>query len=60
MLTTLEENLKMVRENRRELTEEVVPQEQETTATEEAPVYNNTTEEDSYDFDTDTFLDNIE
>lgn len=60
MLTTLEENLKMVRENRRELTEEVVPKEQETASAEEKPVYNNATEADSYDFDTDAFLDNID
>lgn len=57
LLATLEENLRIVQENRRELNEEVVPQE------------NGTTEEDSglsgeneemYEFDADAFLDNVE
>lgn len=59
MLATLEENLKIVQENRRELNEEVVPQEQPTIATkEEKAEYRD--DDDMYDFDSDTFLDNID
>ena len=58
MLTTLEENLKIVQENRRELNEEVAPQE-ETAALEDKAEYRENND-DMYNFDDDTFLDNIE
>lgn len=61
MLTTLAENLKIVQENRRELNEEVVPQEQPSAATkEEKKEYHDEDDNDMYDFDDDTFLDNID
>ena len=60
MLTTLEENLKIVQENRRELNEDVTPQESEAAAKEERMEYRDNTDEDMYDIDTDAFLDNIE
>lgn len=60
MLAALEKNLKRVQENRRELTEDVAPQEQETAVSEEKQEYSNTGEADSYDFDSNAFLDNIE
>ena len=61
MLTTLAENLKIVQENRRELNEEVVPQEQPSAATkEEKKEYRDEDDNDMYDFDDDTFLDNID
>ena len=61
MLTTLEENLKIVRENRKELTAEVAYQEQETATVEEQSENTDkrANEEDAYNFDADTFLDNI-
>lgn len=61
MLSNLEENLKIVKENRRELNEDVVPQE-EAPAKEEPNQgeYRNTAEDDGYDFDSDTFLNHIE
>ena len=59
MLTTLEENLKIVQENRRELNEEVVPQEQEASTKEEKTEYHGD-DDDMYNFDADAFLDNIE
>lgn len=58
MLTTLEENLKIVQENRRELNEDVVPQE-EVAALEDKKEYRENND-DMYDFDSDTFLDNID
>ena len=58
MLTTLEENLKIVQENRRELNEEVVPQ--ETPAATQEPKAEANGDDDLYDFDADAFLDNIE
>lgn len=60
MLSTLEENLKIVQENRRELNEEVVPQEQPTVATKEEKSEYHDDDDDLYDFDSDTFLDNID
>ncbi len=61
MLTTLEENLKIVQENRRELTEEVVPQEQQTVATkEEKTEYRDNADEEMYDIDSDAFFENID
>ena len=62
MLSNLEENLRIVQENRRELVEDVVPQEvpASTAATqEEKPDYNDG-DDDMYNFDDDTFLVNIE
>ncbi len=58
MLTTLEENLKIVQENRRELNEDVVPQEA-VAALEDKKEYRDNSDE-MYDFDSDTFLDNID
>lgn len=59
LLATLDENLRIVQENRRELNEEVVPQEQPVAASkEEMKEYQD--DEDMYNFDDDTFLDNIE
>ncbi len=62
MLATLEDNLKIVQENRRELTEEVVPQEQPEAATQEEPAeYRGAADDDDlYDIDSDAFLDNID
>ena len=62
MLATLEENLKIVQENRRELNEEVVPQEQSTAVAKEEPNdYRGDSDDDGmYNFDDDTFLDNID
>ena len=62
MLATLEENLKIVQENRRELTEEVAPQEQPTAAAREEKKEYHIDEEDAdlYDIDSDSFLDNID
>ena len=62
MLATLEENLKIVQENRRELTEEVAPQEQPTAAAKEEKTEYRIDEEDAdlYDIDSDAFLDNID
>jgi hypothetical protein len=60
MLTTLEENLKIVRENRRELNEEVVPQEAPTATAQETKPERQGEDDDLYDFDADAFLDNIE
>ena len=60
MLTTLEENLKMVQENRRELNEEVVPQDTPTVAAQESKQERHDDDDDLYDFDADAFLDNIE
>ena len=59
MLTTLEENLKIVQENRRELTEEVVPQEQPVAAAKEEK-NDHQGDDELYNFDDDTFLDNID
>lgn len=59
MLTTLEENLKIVQENRRELNEEVAPQEAPA-ATQESKQVHHGADDDLYDFDADAFLDNIE
>ena len=59
MLAMLEENLKIVQENRRELTEDVAPQEaQLSVAKEEKNEY--TGDKEMYEFDSDTFLDNID
>ena len=61
MLTTLEENLKIVQENRRELNEEVVPQEAPSAAAQETkPEHHGDDDDDMYNFDDDTFLDNID
>ena len=62
MLATLEENLKIVQENRRELTEDVAPQEQPTAAAREEKKEYHIDEEDAdlYDIDSDSFLDNID
>jgi len=60
MLATLAENLKIVQENRRELNEEVVPQERTTAAAKEEKKEYRDDEDDMYDFDDDTFLDNID
>ena len=62
MLTTLEENLKIVQENRRELTEEVAPQEPPTVAAKTEKKEYRIDEEDAdlYDIDSDSFLDNID
>lgn len=59
MISTLEENLKIVRENRRELNEEVVPQEQSNAASEEKTEYRDK-EDEVYDIDSDAFFDNID
>lgn len=59
MISALEENLKIVRENRRELNEEVVPQEQSSAASEEKTEYRDK-EDDLYDIDSDAFFDNID
>ena len=59
MLFTLEENLKIVQENRRELNEEVVPQEAQNSATQESKSgYGD--DDDMYNFDADTFLNDVE
>lgn len=58
MLTTLEENLKIVQENRRELNEEVVPQEEVATKEEKTEYHGD--DDDMYDFDAEAFLDNID
>ena len=58
MLTTLEENLKIVQENRRELNEEVAPQDVPTATAQEKKSEHQ--DDDLYDFDADAFLDNIE
>ena len=60
MLTTLEENLKIVQENRRELNEEVVPQEVPTATAQETKPERREEDDDLYNFDADAFLDNIE
>ena len=60
MLANLEENLRIVQENRRELNEEVVPQEAPTAATQETKPDYNGDDDDMYNFDDDTFLDNID
>jgi len=60
MLLTLEENLRIVQENRRELNEEVAPQETPTAAAQETKPGYNGDDDDLYDFDADTFLDNID
>jgi len=65
MLVTLEEKLKMVQENRRELIEEVVPREQSLAiAQEEKTEYRGGSEvnddDDLYDIDSDAFLNNID
>ncbi len=61
MLLTLEENLKIVQENRRELTEDVAPQEQITATREEKKEYRIDEEDaDLYGLDENSFLDNIE
>lgn len=60
MLITLAENLKIVQENRRELNEEVVPQDQSSAATKEEKKEYRDDDDDMYDFDDDTFLDNID
>ena len=60
MLTMLEENLNIVQENRRELTEEVVPQEQPEAAAKEEPVVYQNDDDDLYNIDSDAFLDNID
>lgn len=59
MINALEENLKIVRENRRELNEDVVPQEQNNAASEEKTEYRDK-EDDLYDIDSDAFFDNID
>ena len=59
MLTTLEENLKIVQENRRELNEEVAPQEAPAAA-HESKQERHGDDDDLYNFDADAFLDNIE
>lgn len=59
MLATLEENLKIVQENRRELNEEVVPQE-EVAAKEEKSEYRDSSDDELYDIDSDAFFDNID
>lgn len=60
MLSTLEENLKIVRENRRELNEEVVPQEQQTMAASEEKTEYRSQKDDMYDIDSDAFYNNID
>ena len=61
LLDNLEENLRTVRENRRELVEDVIPQEAPTAvaAQEPKPDYSDGDDE-MYNFDDDTFLDNID
>ena len=59
MLTTLEENLKIVQENRRELNEEVAPQEAPAAA-QESKQERHGDDDDLYEFDADAFLDNID
>lgn len=59
MLHILEKNLKQIQENRRELSEDVVPQEQEAPAIEEERPYRSAAE-DLYDIDMDALLENIE
>ncbi len=62
MLATLEENLKIVQENRRELTEDVAPQEQSTAAAKEEKKEYRVDEDDAdlYGLDEDSFLDNVD
>lgn len=60
MLTTLKDNLEIVQENRRELNEDVVPQETQSSGVKEEKSEYRGGDEDMYDFDSDTFLDNIE
>lgn len=62
MFATLEENLKTVQENRRELNEEVIPREQPQAVTMEEPMdYRSSDDDDDlYDIDSDAFLDNID
>jgi len=61
MLANLEENLRIVQENRRELVEDIVPQEVPTAAAVQEPKQEyQAEEEDMYNFDDDTFLENIE
>ncbi|MBO5353493.1 MAG: hypothetical protein J6J42_07695 [Lachnospiraceae bacterium] len=63
MLQTLEGNLRIIQENRRELTEDVAPQEEEAAMREPAaPARNSYSEEEEelYNLDAEAFLDNIE
>lgn len=60
MINALEENLKIVRENRRELNEDVVPQEQGNNAASEEKTEYRDKEDDLYDIDSDAFFDNID
>jgi len=56
----LEKNLKVVQENRRELIEEVVPREVPNAVAQEAKQEYREEDGEMYNFDDDTFLDNIE
>ena len=61
MLRTLEDNLQIVQENRRELNEDVTVQETEVATKEERTEYRGDEEEDDlYDIDSDAFLENID
>jgi len=60
MISTLEKNLKVVQENRRELIEEVVPREVPNAVAQEAKQEYREEDGEMYNFDDDTFLDNIE
>ena len=55
MLRTFEENLRILQENRRELTEEVAPRREEAAGT-----TGSDDDDDMYNIDSDAFLDNIE
>ncbi len=61
MLRTLEENLRIVQDNRREINEDMVPQEPMAAAKEEAEEeYPVAEDDDMYNIDSDAFLENID
>jgi len=60
LLDTLERNLRLVQDNRREINESMLPQEATVSTREEVTDYPEEEAEDMYDIDSDAFLDNIE
>ena len=60
MLSAMEQNLEIVRENRRELNEEIVPEQNPDDASDDSYRDGYVGSEEEYDFDSDTFLRNVE